>query len=166
MTGGLLQLIATGQQDAYITENPDISFFKYVYKKHSNFSMESIQLTFDTNPVLSPSSLATGYYCKIGRYGDLVSNLYFCYTLPEIYSSDKYRFRWINNVGNLFVKNAYVTVGGTIIDNITGEWLNIWNELITHDHHSLNKLIGNLKELQAPKLKEPIIGIKNKFLVH
>ena len=161
MAGGLLQLVAVGQQNSYITENPEISFYKYVYKRHTNFAMESIQLTFDTNPVLSNEILSGGYYCKIGRYGDLLSELYFCFTLPDIYSSDKYKFRWIENVGNLFIKKATVTIGGIIIDNITGEWLNIWNELILSTNDSHDILIGNVEELINPKLNNPRIGIKN-----
>lgn len=161
MAGGLLQLIAVGQQNAYITENPEISFYKYVYKRHTNFAMESIQLTFNTNPVLSPTILSGGYYCKVGRYGDLLSELYFCFTLPDIYSSEKYKFRWVENVGNLFIRKATVTIGGIIIDNITGEWFNIWNELILSTNDSHDILIGNVQELINPKLNNPRIGIKN-----
>jgi hypothetical protein len=161
MAGGLLQLIAVGQQNAYITENPQISFYKYVYKRHTNFSMESIQLTFDTNPILSPTSLAGGYFCKIGRYGDLLSELYLSFTLPDIYSDEKYKFRWVENVGNLFIKKATVTVGGIIIDTITGEWFNIWNELILSVKSSHDVMIGNVEELINPKLNNPRIGIRN-----
>ena len=163
MAGGLLQLVAKGQQDEFISVNPDISFFKYSYKKHTNFSMESIQLTFNINPILSSSSISSGYLCKIGRYADLLSNLYFCYKLPDIYSSDVYKFRWINNVGSLLVKKATIIVGNVTIDTITGEWLNIYNSLINGEDNltNYNKLTGNVEDLINPKMNEPRISIKN-----
>lgn len=161
MGGGLLQLVLTGQQDQYITQNPQISYFKYVYKRHTNFSMESIPLSFITNPTLIPEGEDYFYRCDIKRYGDLLSNLYFCYTLPDIYSSDVYKFRWIKNVGNIYVKRATINVGGVVIDSLYGEWLSIWNELSLKDNTSYNRLIGNIPELTSPTLQEPRIGIRN-----
>ena len=161
MGGGLIQLVITGQLDSFVSGNPDISFYKYAYKKHTNFSMESINLTFDTNPVLSNSLIISGYYCKISRYGDLLNNLYFCFKLPEIYSNDVYRFRWVNNIGCLIVKNATFTVGGTIIDSVTGEWMTIWNELTLPVKDSINNLTGNVDDLTNPKIDAPVIGIRN-----
>lgn len=162
MTNGLLQLVAKGQHDEFLTINPDISFFKYAYKKHTNFSMDSIQLTFDINPVLNTSTLSGGYLCKVPRYGDLIKDLYFSFELPAIYSSDKYKFRWIENIGSLYIKKATISVGGVIIDNLTGEWLNIKNQFNIHDDKiKYNNMIGNFEELINPKLNEPRIGIKN-----
>lgn len=161
MGGGLLQLVVVGQQDAFLSENPEISFYKYVYKKHTKFSMESINLSFETNPVLSPNISSGGFLCKVGRYGDLLSDLYFCITLPEIYSSDTYKFRWIENVGNLLIKKATVSVNGTIIDTITGEWLNVWNELSLYDTENINRMIGNEPYIIAPVLNQPKISITN-----
>ena len=108
MGGGLLQLVLSGQQDQYITQNPQMSFFKYVYKRHTNYSMESIPLYFETNPQLIPKGDFADYKCYIKRYGDLLSNLYFSFTLPNIYSSDKYKFRWIENIGNIFIKKVTI----------------------------------------------------------
>lgn len=165
MTYGLLQLVAKGQQDEYIHINPDISYFKYAYKKHTNFSMDSIQLTFDINPILNTTTLSGGYLCKVHRYGDLLKELYFSFELPAIYSTDKYKFRWIENVGSLYIKKATISVGGVIIDTITGEWLNIKNEFnIVGEKTNYNKMTGNYDELINPKLHEPrICIINNKF---
>lgn len=161
MGGGLLQLVLSGQQDQYITQNPQISYFKYAYKRHTNFSMESIPLSFATSPSLIPEGEDYFYRCDIKRYGDLLSNLYFCFTLPEIYSSDTYKFRWIKDIGNIFIKKATITVGGVVIDSIVGEWLSIWNELTLKDNSSYNRLIGNIPELTSPTIQAPRIGIKN-----
>lgn len=166
MGGGLLQLVvAVGQIDELLSINPDFSYFKYAYKKHSNFSIEPIKLTFDINPTLT-NKISSIYQCKVSRYGDLLSNVYFCYTLPAIYSSDKLKFRWIKNVGSLFIKNANVNVDGKIIDQITGEWLNIWNELtMTRFDNNIDKLIGNSEALQDPKMQVKRISIiNNKFI--
>jgi hypothetical protein len=161
MGGGLMQLVLTGQQDQYITQNPQISYFKYAYKKHTNFAMESIKLDFLVNPELKPTGNDSFYRCNILRHGDLLSSLYFCFTLPDIYSSDVYKFRWIENIGNIFIKKATITVGGTEIDSLMGEWLSIWNELSLKDSGSYNKLIGNSKELSDPTITTPRIGIRN-----
>ena len=109
MPGGLLQLIAVGQIDQYLTINPELSFYQFIYKKHTNFAMESRTLTFQKNPILSKSTNQT-CICNISRYGDLLSELYFCFTLPDIYSSEKYKFKWIKNIGNNFIKKAAVFI--------------------------------------------------------
>ena len=161
MGGGLLQLVLSGQQDQYITQNPQMSFFKYVYKRHTNYSMESIPLYFETNPQLIPKGDFADYKCYIKRYGDLLSNLYFSFTLPNIYSSDKYKFRWIENIGNIFIKKVTITVNDIVIDSIVGEWLSIWNELSLKDNGSYNRLIGQTAELISPTIADTRVGVKN-----
>lgn len=167
MGGGLLQLIAVGQIDSYLSINPDFSFYKYSYKKHANFSMESIQLLFDNNPVFSPKNLSTNYQCKIVRYGDLLGNLYFCYTLPDIYSSDKYKFKWIKNVGSIFVKKVNINIDGMIIDQLTGEWMNIWNELsMPATDNKYDNMIGNVPEIQTPQTIYKRVTIENNKFIY
>ena len=72
MGGGLMQLVAYGAQDIYLTGNPQITFFKVVYRRHTNFSMEAIQQTFNGTPAVGGSTLTA----TISRNGDLVSNLW------------------------------------------------------------------------------------------
>jgi hypothetical protein len=81
MGGGLLQLVAYGAQDVYLTGNPQITFFKVVYRRHTNFSIESIQQTFNGN-----ATLGQRVTCQISRNGDLVHKLYLQATL--------YNSRW------------------------------------------------------------------------
>ena len=59
MGGGLMQLVAYGAQDIYLTGNPQITFFKVVYRRHTNFSMESIKQTFDGNADFGGDVVAT-----------------------------------------------------------------------------------------------------------
>ena len=76
MGGGLMQLVAYGAQDIYLTGNPQITFFKVVYRRHTNFSMESIQQTFNGNSVFGGDVSATisrkkkivGVVTKWGRH--------------------------------------------------------------------------------------------------
>lgn len=162
MGGGLLQLIAVGQIDQYLSINPELSFYQYVYKRHTNFAMESRQLTFQKNPTLSHNTISNIVECTIPRHGDLLKEIYFCFTLPDIYSSDKYQFRWVKNIGNNIIKKASVYIDGMLIDQITGEWLNIWNEMTNEvGQEKYSKMIGNVPELYEPKSSKDRVSIKN-----
>ncbi len=119
MGGGLLQLVAYGAQDVYLTGNPQITFFKVVYRRHTNFSLESIQQTFNGN-----ATLGNRVTCQISRNGDLVHKLYLQITATitnPIYLQPFYGYRMI--------KHTELEIGGQRIDKQYGEWMYIWNEL-------------------------------------
>ena len=115
MGGGLLQLVAYGAQDVYLTGNPQITFFKVVYRRHTNFSIESIQQTFNGTP--NPGRRVT---CQISRNGDLVHKLYVVFTYPS--GSDLEDARDC-------ISKVEVEIGGQLIDRQYGHWMQIWNEL-------------------------------------
>ncbi len=167
-SGALVQLVVVGQVDSHLSINPDFSYYKYSYKKHSNFAFDNVKLLFDNNPVLAPRTLSQYYNCKITiNDADLLSNLYFCFNLPDIYSSDKYRFKWIKNVGSFFIKNAYFYIDNTLIDQTTGEWLIIWNELSRPlNDNKYDKITGNIDELTNPKLNYTRVTIKNNKFIY
>src|SRR6056300_1756511 len=71
MGGGLLQLVAYGAQDVYLTGNPQITFWKVSYRRYTNFSMESIQQTFS-----GTAAFGQRVTCQISRNGDLVHKMY------------------------------------------------------------------------------------------
>ena len=71
MAGGLMQLVAYGAQDVYLTGNPQITFFKIVYKRHTNFASEAIEQTFSGNKGFNQRMS-----CQITKNGDLVTKLY------------------------------------------------------------------------------------------
>lgn len=166
MGGGITQLVLKGQMDAYINLNPCINYYKYVYNKHVNFSMEnkniipvnnsSIDLTNTTNNIQMTF--------EIKRYGDLISNMYLSFNLPDIYSTDTHRFRWVSNVGHNFIKTATVRIEGIVIDEVYGEWMNIWNELTNKDGVEYNKLIGNIPEYTSPNNNNTRYVIRNNIL--
>jgi hypothetical protein len=116
MGGGLLQLVAYGAQDVYLTGNPQITFFKVVYRRHTNFALESIQQTFNGTVGFGQRVTST-----ISRNGDLISRAYL-----ELESSDK---NLVPYFGLRVLKEAEVEIGGQKIDKHYSEWLYIWNEL-------------------------------------
>lgn len=165
MTGGLLQLVSKGQIDDFLISQPQISYYKYAYKRHTQFSMESRKILFKSINTRFTTNKSNIIECDINRHGDLLSNIYYCFTLPDIYSSDKYRFKWVKNIGNVVVKKASVYVDGTEIDKITGEWMNVWNELTTIDD-KYDNMIGNVSELNDPKMSNDRVTIKNNRFIY
>jgi hypothetical protein len=113
MGGGLLQLVAYGAQDVYLTGNPQITFFKVVYRRHTNFSIESIQQTF--NGSAAPSKRVT---CQISRNGDLVHKLYVVFEGGTATTDAR-----------KIISKVEVEIGGQLIDRQYGDWMEIWNEL-------------------------------------
>ena len=116
MGGGLLQLVAYGAQDVYLTGNPQITFFKVVYRRHTNFALESIQQTF--NGTVGYGSRVTS---TIARNGDLISRAYLV-----IKSTAKNLCPYF---GLRVIKHAEVEIGGQKMDKHYADWMYIWNEL-------------------------------------
>ena len=85
MAGGLIQLSAYGAQNQYLNGNPQMTFFKAVYRRYTNFSMDAIRVDFEGTSELS-IDLDVQLRCKIPRSGDLISKMYFVINLPDIYS--------------------------------------------------------------------------------
>ncbi len=169
MGGGLTQLVLKGQMDSYIIANPCINYYKYVYNRHVNFSMENRKIDREggeTWDLSAKTDKTKTYTFKIKRYGDLISNMYFCFNLPDIYSTNKHRFRWINNIGNNIILSASIKGDGTIIDTIYGDWMNIWNELTNKDGIEYNKLIGNIPEFCGPTNNSSKYTIRNNKLIN
>ena len=167
MGGGLTQLVLSGQMDSYININPCINYYKYVYNRHVNFSMENkrIDSEGETWNLNNPSNNTKFYTFRIKRLGDLISNMYLCINLPNIYSTNEHRFRWINNIGHNIILSATIKgSGNVIIDKIYGEWMNIWNELTNKDGIEYNKLIGNIPELCGPTNNSTRYTIKSNVL--
>jgi hypothetical protein len=128
-SGGLMQLVAYGAQDVYLTANPQVTFFKQLYRRHSNFAMESIEQTFN-----GVGNFGKRVQCTISRNGDLITRVYVQVTLPKIDKSLfptgwNGKFSWVPYLGQYMIDNVYVEIGGQQIDKHYGEWLHIWNEL-------------------------------------
>jgi hypothetical protein len=118
MGGGLMQLVAYGAQDIYLTGNPQITFFKVVYRRHTNFSMENIQQTFKGTPKASSRVVAT-----ISRNGDLVHECYL--KIPDL--SDLGAA--VKNPGHNIINYVECEIGGQLIDRQFGYWMETHAEL-------------------------------------
>lgn len=150
MSGGLLQLVAKGEQNIFLTDNPQITFFKIVYRRHTNFSIEQIPQSFTHTP-----NFGKRVSCVISKEGDLINNIVLAIVLPaipQIFNTDGSidtltKFAWIRKIGFGLIKEVEIEIGGQSIDKHYGEWLNIWAELVGQKDHDIDKLIGNIKEL-------------------
>lgn len=150
MPGGLLQLVAFGAQNLYLNGNPSLSFFKKVYKTHTNFACESIKVNFNKNELSYNDS--THLIAKIGRNADLLNEMYFIFTLPDIRKRGKNRFQYVENLGEAIIDEYYIYIGGNIIDKQYGEWLHIWSELSLNSNkrYGYEKMTGNVHEIYRP----------------
>ncbi len=122
MGGGLLQLVAYGAQDVYLTGNPQITFFKVIYRRHTNFAMEAIQQTFS-----GKADFGNTVYCQISRNGDLIHRTYLEVDLPLLANGGNDKF--VNYIGLRLLKAVTIEIGGQQIDKHYADWLYIWNEL-------------------------------------
>jgi hypothetical protein len=149
MPGGLLQLIAKGPQDIFLIDNPEISFFKTVYKKHTPFAIETKEQYFN-NVFFGNKSV-----CNITKDGDLISNMCAKISLPSLNTQNILKntklcikdfdidcfcekcskktpdtvFGWTNSIGHVLIEYVELEIGGYIVDKQYGEWFEIWAEI-------------------------------------
>ena len=133
MTGGLLQLAAYGAQDIYLTGNPQITYFVGVYRRHTNFAIQSVPQYFTGN-----ADFGQKVYCLVDRIGDLINQMFLRIKLPDIsqynYNDDAgnlVEYYWVNSIGHAIIKIIDVEIGGVVIDRQYGLWMEIWGELTT-----------------------------------
>lgn len=144
MGGGLIQLIAVGEQDQFLTGDPEITFFKSVYRRHSNFSMEVKEKVFSGKNTFG--NLST---CVVNKDGDLISDISLHIKLASLNKSKNTNvcikelnmscpcnkcnketiFSWVNGIGHAIIDYVEIEIGGYTIDKQYGEWLEIWTEL-------------------------------------
>ena len=122
MGGGLMQLVAYGAQDVYLTGDPEITFFKAIYRRHTNFSVESIAQVFNGTTGFGRKATVT-----VSRNGDLITNTVLEVKLPALPAG----YKWNNNIGHSLIEEVELEIGGQRIDRHYGEWLDIWSELST-----------------------------------
>jgi len=131
-----MQLVAYGAQDIYLTGNPQITFFKVVYRRHTNFSMECIEQTIQGASTISPTADGQGTV-TVSRNGDLVYKVYVCFTVGATSTSG------LNQCDQL-VKNVDLEIGGQLIDRQPLKWMQIWNELSLSEDRvtSFQQMVG------------------------
>jgi len=155
MAGGLLQLVAYGVQDIYLTGNPQITYFKAVHRRHTNFAMESINQTAIGNPTIANGTNTNTIDYTISRTGDLIYKMYLEYhnditgNLDLDKSTSTYRFNsGVNNMSSRMIKDAIIEIGDKQIDKHYGEWLEIFAELTEPNPtgSSLSEITNNIPE--------------------
>ena len=138
-----MQLVAYGAQDIYLTGSPQITYFKSVYRRHTNYATESI-----AQVAMGASGPGKKVKINIGRNGDLINRMILEVTLPsvsQVEGGTLTSFMWTNDVGFHAIKTANVEIGGQEIDKHYGEWMYLWTELTTSAgvYPTLSKCIGN-----------------------
>ena len=132
---------------------PVITFWKAVYKKHTNFSLETRSIPF------GKVNFGESIDRLIPFQGSLISNIYLEITLPEIHDTiptNEYKaFRWLNWVGHKLIEESSITINGNEIDKISGEWIHLWRELTNSDkNEAYAEMVGNvpgLTQIQSRK---------------
>lgn len=147
-----MQLVAYGAQDVYLTGNPQITFWKVTYRRHTNFAMESIEQTFN-----GQCDFGRRVTCTISRNGDLAYRTYLQVTLPEINQGLKNQTvgggdvyaRWLDFPGEQLISTVEVEIGGQRIDRQYGDWMHVWNQLTltSEQERGYNKMVGNTTQL-------------------
>ena len=170
MAGGLLNLVAYGNQNIILNGNPSKTFFKATYAKYTNFGLQKFRIDFvgQRNLRLTESSV---FEFTVPRYGDLLMDTYMVVNLPTIWSPvmppqdvsgsrphtilnewQPYEFKWIDNIGTQMIEAVKFTVGGATIQEFTGQYLNC---LVERDFNGTKKnlyyeMTGNVPELNNP----------------
>ena len=157
--GGLLGLVAYGSQNVVLSGNPDMTYFYKVFRRYTHFAMESIAQQMDGPDQLFYDQPIKVRF-KIPRIGDLVSDMYFTFQLPDIYSkyisprvrSYQYEFQWSKYIGCALIQNAAFFIGGQKIQEFDGSYLlaKALADYKTDEFAKWERLVGNVAELVDP----------------
>ena len=155
MTGGRIQLSAYGEHDKFLTGNPQITYFMSIYKRYTNFSIESIEQLFTGN-----IDYGQQIYCTPSIIGDLLSDITLQLKLPSLKKDEINNFyiSWVNSIGNAIINYIDIEIGNQLIDRHYGQWLEIWHELILPDHKkkAYNKMVGKSNNFSCISFEEEI----------
>jgi len=151
-----MQLVAYGAQDVYLTGNPEITFFKVVYRRYTNFAIETVNLTFNGNADF-------GKECNvlITRNGDLVTRMYLRIQLSKLLMTNvsslsdveraQFYFAYVRELGNYMIDWIRFEIGGTQIDKHWGHWMSTWHDLTkdVNNNPAYRALVGDVDELTS-----------------
>ena len=144
---GLISLVAYGSQDLYLTGNPQITFWKVVYKRYTNFAMESVP-----QPLTGNVDFGQRFSAVISRnVGDLAHKSLLQLTIPVLTSAQTAlgTVRWVDKLGHAIIDWYELVIGGTTIDHQYGEWLEIYSQLTLSPSKlpAYNRMIGHTTTL-------------------
>jgi hypothetical protein len=152
--GGLLQLVARGKQDVFLTGNPQITWFKMVYRRYTNFAIESMPMYFDGDP-----DFGKRLTCLIPRRGDLLGAVFLEVTLPALtLAGTNEPVSYANAAGHALIAEISLDIGEQEIDKQTGEWMEIWSNLTTtwEQKFGFYDMIGKVDGYIPPTLYGPL----------
>jgi hypothetical protein len=168
MAGGLMQLVAIGQQNIILNGNPSKTFWKSTYKKYTNFGKQNFRLDFEGTPTLNLTTEST-FTFKVKRYADLLMDTYICITLPNIWSPilppqeivnettsvtdwAPYEFKWIDNLGAQIISRITINCGNQQLQQYSGQYIyaSAQRDFNAQKLDLFNKMIGNVPELNDP----------------
>ncbi|ORZ29943.1 large eukaryotic DNA virus major capsid protein-domain-containing protein [Catenaria anguillulae PL171] len=151
-SGGLLQLVASGTQDVYLTSKPQITFFRVLYRRHTNFAMESMEQT-----LTGTADFGRKVSCLVARNGDLLHKAYLHIELPALTADNSQHVAWTRNIGHVLLDEISVEIGGSVVDKHYGIWYTIWNELTqaAEKEDGYSVMIGNTTALTTPAATIP-----------
>lgn len=147
MPGAAYQLIVKGDQDLFLTGNPEYNFIKQTYKQYKNFAIQQFQIPFK-------NEVDFGRNCEIDIpfYGDLLNKMYFSFTLPLLVPTSGTYAGWTNSVAHALINSVELRLpGGIVLDKISGLYMEIWNELSIEETLSSgkNQLTGKFLHPQS-----------------
>ena len=161
MAGGLLNLVAVGNQNVFLTGNPKKTFFKFVYAKYTNFGLQKFRIDYNGTKIINTTE-KTQYSFKIPRYADLFMDTFLVLKLPHIWSPlfynkeagkyIPYEFQWIENLGTQIIQEITITCGGETLQRINGQYLTAMMQRdFTNTKKDLyNRMTGNTVEFNDP----------------
>ena len=169
MPGGLMQLAQVGAQNHLINGNPSMTHFRAVYRRYTNFSMESVRMDFSAAHLDFSSTARRTMSCRIDRFAQLLHDTYLFVTLPDIWSplvhvttappgydptctAVGYEFQWIKNIGYNLIDHVDLVANNVVIQRLTGEWLKMYSYM-THDsakRRVVDQMVGNVPEMYDP----------------
>lgn len=151
MPAGEIQLVAYGEENIVLSDKPQITFFKIIYRRYTNFSIETIQNNF-----LYQIKFGKKYSLEIEKLGDLLHKMWLIIELPNIpivYDinneiDNKLKFKWAQKIAYAIIDYVEIEIGGQTIQKQWGEWMNVLNEFNWNNYNSsLDEYIGNVPEL-------------------
>lgn len=147
MGGGIISLVANGAQDVYLTGAPQITWFKVIYRRYTNFAMEAIEMPMDGARFGGNQSV------QVQRNGDLASKTCLRVRFPivtsDVLGTGTEKVAWVRRLGHALISSFEITIGGMRIDFHIGVWLDVFYEL-THtfdEERAYREMIGDVPEL-------------------
>ena len=119
----LLQLVASGIEDEFLTKTPEITFFETEYKQHTPFAMQTVPVLFS-----SGFSFGNTISCTLDRIGDMVGAMTLNVKMDALPTTGENQVKWINDLGHTLLESVELEIGGQVVDKHYGEWLDIWAE--------------------------------------